>query len=134
MEKEIYITHKYVDEVEHSEIDFDLTDKILGDDADDFDIRNIFLGKQGKWWIGEGEPIEIDRVIKTLEELKEKGANFVEIMYHCDHIGYVFNGVDIHKSTEGEIEKHLEGMKKKRDKAKQEEIKALEKKLKELKS
>jgi len=132
MSKKVYITNKYVKELEHSEIDFDLYEKILGKDWSDIDREEIDLGRDNNWWTGEGYPIEIDRVIKTLQKLKKRGANFVEIMYHCDHIGYVFNGVDIHESTEGELKKHLESEKK--NKAKQEEIKALEKKLKELKS
>ena len=134
MSKEVYITHKYVKEIEHSEIDFDLPENVLGREVDTLDIRNIFVSREGKWWTGEGEPMEIDKVIKTLNELKDKGANYVEMMYHCDHIGYVFNGVDIHESTKEELEAHLEGEKKKNERARQEEIEKLERKLKELKS
>jgi len=136
MGKKVYITKNYIQETEISEIDFDLYDKVLGKEWEDMDCdqERIELGRKEKWWTGESHPIEIDRIIKLLNNLKIKGANFVEIMYHCDHIGYVFNGVDIHKSTEGEIENHLDQLKKRKEAEKQKEIEALEKKLKQLKS
>lgn len=134
MGKETYITYNYVGEIEHSELDFDLQVNVLGREVDMLEIRNIFLSREGKWWTGEGEPMEIDKVIETLNELKDKGANYVEMMYHCDHMGYVFNGIDIHESTKEELEAHLKHQKINKEIARQEEIEKLERRLKELKS
>ena len=39
--------------------------------------------------------IDIDTVIKTLQNLKESGADRVYIATHCDHNGYYFNGVKL---------------------------------------
>lgn len=96
----IHFTQRLVDKFEFSEIDFDLHDFI------GFDYE-----KHDDWArIGDSDinhPIEIDRLITKLNEFKQQGANFVEIDYHCDHIGYILQGFKIQKSTKEEIAEHL---------------------------
>ena len=99
------ITEIYKSEESLTEIDFTLRDKILGKGWDDNEERfgQIVLGNDHNSWKGESYPINIDDVNKVLEKLKKKGCNYVEIMYHSDHIGYYFNGLDIHRSTFKEV-------------------------------
>ena len=118
-----------------TEIDFILRDKILGKNWVENEERfgHITLNNDYKNWQGEVHPINIDDAIKILEKLKKEGSNYVEIMYHCDHIGYYFNGLDIHRSTDEEVAKDKERLEAKLKAKKDAEIKTLEAKLKELK-
>jgi hypothetical protein len=99
------ITEVYKSEESLTEIDFTLREKILGKNWDEKEERygNIILGDDKNSWKGESYPINIDDVNKVLEKLKKKGCNYVEIMYHSDHIGYYFNGMDIYRSTDEEV-------------------------------
>jgi hypothetical protein len=129
------ITKIYKTSESLTEIDFVLRDKILGKNWSENEERfgDITLNNDYNSWKGESHPINIDDVIKALEKLKKKGSNYVEIMYHCDHIGYYFNGLDIHRSTDIEIKENemtLDAMEKLKKEA---EIKALEIKLAQLK-
>lgn len=119
------ITKTYLKEIELSEIDFELNEDIHRDWYDIGKINNrVNITKNNKGsWEGDTIPIKIDDVIKTLQQLKKSGANYAEIMYHSDHNGYVFNGLEIRKSTEKEIKEHS-------DKNKEKEI--IEKKLLEI--
>lgn len=101
---ENYILIKYTKEIELSEVDIDLNIAILEPDYDDYD--KIIISGDGSYE-RESEPIHIDAVIKALEKLKSDGANYVEIMYHCDHHGYVFNGAHIKKATPEEIKEYI---------------------------
>lgn len=97
----VYVTKKLINDVEHSEIDFDL----YGEFKFDYDTHSEFvtipMGKQGD---ADGYPIKIDRMIKTLEKMKAKGATHVEMNYHCDHIGYEISGYEIKLAGSKEIE------------------------------
>ena len=106
MKHENYIITKYTKEIELSELDFDLDCDILG--TDDFDDKEHIVIENGNKYsyAGESTPIKIDAMIKTLEELKQGGANYVEVVFHCDHHGYVFNGAKITKATPEEINEH----------------------------
>lgn len=127
------IIKRYTREVELSEIDFDLYQREIGDEYDGY-LTEIKVYCQKSTWSEESYPINIDKVIEVLSNLKKDGANYVEIMYHCDHIEYVFNGVEVRKATKIEIEED----KKIKDsiyyKKKQDEIESLERKLKQLRS
>ena len=130
------ITKIYKTEESLTEIDFVLRDKILGKNWSENEERfgDITLNNDYNSWKGESHPINIDDVIKILENLKEKGSNYVEIMYHCDHIGYYFNGLDIHRSTNEEVTKEKEMLDAEAKAKKEAEIKALEIKLAKLKN
>ena len=66
--------------------------------------------ESGKGWytnIGKNNndsyPIKIDKLLSDLNNLKKKGANYVCIDYHTDHITYVIEGLNIQKSNDEEI-------------------------------
>jgi hypothetical protein len=50
-------------------------------------------------------------VVKTLQELKEKGSTHVSLHYHTDHIGYEMTGYKIYLSTEEQINEYEEKQK-----------------------
>ena len=85
---------KYIIEEEISEIDFDIFEGSEYNSDNDIELGAINNSNQFSW-AGSSCPIEIDRVINLLEKFKFKGCKFVEIMYHEDHIGYVFSGLEI---------------------------------------
>jgi hypothetical protein len=105
-----YIIKIYKGEKDLTELDLELFDKLLGKDYDekyeDYP-ETIVKGRNGTWE-GEGDSAKIDDVIRVLEKMKSKGANYVEIIQHSDHHGYYFNGVDIHVANEQEIQEHLD--------------------------
>jgi len=129
--KNVTIIRKYTEEIEFSEIDFEMYDKVLGKNWDE--KNEIESGVENKSWYGEAYAMDIDKMIEVLNGLKKGGANYVEVMYHCDHIGYVFNGVEIRKATKEEIAADNELIAAKNAANKQREIDALEKKLNQLK-
>lgn len=53
-------------------------------------------------------PIKIDVLIKTLNDLKNKGSNYVCIDYHTDHITYLISGLNIQVSNDEEINLFLD--------------------------
>jgi len=131
MEKTYYLLTKYTKEVELSEIDFDLYEEALGKNWEDDKVE--ITKTAGGSWEGESYPININKVINILNELKEKGSSHVEIMYHCDHIGYVFNGAEIRRANDTEVLEHLKYSDTQEQEDKKREIELLEKRLKELK-
>lgn len=110
------ITKIYKKEIELSEEDILLNERIHKDWYNDDEMENrVRIIKNGKGsWEGEAIPITIDDAIETLNELKERGSNYCEIMYHSDHNGYVFNGIEIRQSTKEEIEEYNNKGKKKK--------------------
>lgn len=106
MKHENYIITKYTEEIELSELDLELDCDILG--SDEFDDKEHIVIEKGNIYsyAGESTPIKIDTIINTLEKLRDGGANYVEIMHHCDHHGYIFNGANITKATAEEINEH----------------------------
>ena len=96
----VYVTKRLVDDIEHSEIDFDLYSEF----GFDYDTHSEFVGIQMGQDGTDGYPINIDKMIKTLEDMKAKGATHVEMNYHCDHIGYEISGYEIKASKQEEID------------------------------
>lgn len=113
-ENKMYITKEVVKNKEHSEIDF-LLQKEFGFD---YDIHNELVEIR----VGNADvikqPINVDMLIKSLQDLKDKGTTHVSIDYHCDHIGYEMTGYKIYHSTEEQIRDYEEKLKKKLDKEK----------------
>ncbi len=85
-----------------SELDFELYDEIFGKDKLDFD-EFYPESIEDKYSSVDGHPIQIDRLINLLLDFKKKGANYVGLHHHCDHIGYDLEAYDIHLSTQEEI-------------------------------
>jgi len=123
----------YIDDVSFSEIDFDLYDKFkLDTDLEGDEYPQ--LENDGKSTNAEDcYPVEIDSLIEKLNELKIKGANYVQIDYHCDHIGYDISGWLIRKVTQEDIDLENSNLKEFAEKNKQKQIKDLEEKLSKLK-
>jgi hypothetical protein len=126
MEK-IYLIKELIEDTGFSELDFVLEDD-FGIDTE-MSCYDIIENKRGR---ADAYPIKIDDMIKKLEDLKQKGASYVEIDYHCDHIGYDISGFFIRKSTEEESKEFIkiemdEIEKINRIKALQDEIKKIEK-------
>lgn len=91
---------KTIDSFEFSEIDFDLYDELFTKEKvaeiynsnKDHPSNYIFNKRDPEC---DGEPINIDRLINKLNEFKNKGANYVALEYHCDHIGYILEAIKI---------------------------------------
>lgn len=110
MEDEMYITKEVIGDVEHSEIDFLIRDEFGFDYENDQELVEIEVGNGDV----RNESISIDLMIKTLQELKEKGSTHVALHYHVDHIGYEMTGYKIYRSTEDQIKDYEEKLKVKR--------------------
>jgi hypothetical protein len=95
----IYVKRNLVYENELSELD-SVLEKEFGFDyetQEDFFIEGDYAG------YADASPINIDHVIQELSNMKAAGATHVEIGYHCDHIGYIFEGYQITPMTETEV-------------------------------
>ena len=98
----LYISKKLIDEADVSEIDFDFNEA-FGFDYDYYDdIIDINKNKSSL----DSEPILIDRLINILQELKNDGANYVQLEENCDHQGYDIEGFQIRLATTEEIENY----------------------------
>lgn len=98
----VYITKEVIDNIEHSEIDFLIRDEFGFDYENHSNFVEIEIGNPDV----TNEPINIDLMIKTLQELKEKGSTHVSLDYHCDHIGYEMTGYKIYQSREEQVQKY----------------------------
>jgi hypothetical protein len=113
MDEEImYITKEVIEDVEHSEIDFLIRDDFGFDYENDQELVEIEVGNGDV----RNEPISIDTLIESLQELKQKGSTHVALNYHTDHIGYEMTGYKIYLSTEEQISSYEEKLKIKREK------------------
>lgn len=112
MVEKMYITKEVIENINHSEIDF-LIQSEFGFDYETYDeLVEIEVGNGDV----RNEPINIDTLIDTLQELKQKGSTHVSLDYHCDHIGYEMTGYKIYLSTEEQINTYEEKLKIKREK------------------
>lgn len=133
-DKKLFLTLLYKKEIETNDsISWDCFYDIFGDDFDkDGDVYPAeILNRNDKSWASNVDHIKIDNVIEILEKLKKSDCNYVEIMHHCDHNSYVFNGIQIQKSTPEEIDEHNRNLEKRKDKQKR--IEELEKQIRQIK-
>lgn len=79
-----------IEEISHTELDLQYP-FYSEDERNDIDTS----GMPNVW--SDTVSIDIETVINSLNELKEKGANRVYIVAHEDHIGYYFTGVKLEK-------------------------------------
>lgn len=128
-----YIKQTYLKEIEESELDFINQDAILGHNEDGHDFEWIITTKEDAYWYNESQEIEIDLVIETLKELKKDGANYVEIIHHGDHHGYIFNGLHMGIPTKEEIGAYKKAKKMANKKVIEEKISKLEGEISKLK-
>jgi hypothetical protein len=102
--KKKYITFKYVGEISSDDcLNSKAVEDFIGKDAYETNKhQTIYIHSDGSWE-RESARMNIDDIISVLNDLKKKGANYAEIMYHTDHDGYEFNGVQVRESTKDEI-------------------------------
>ncbi len=100
MTDNVYYKQKLLDDTEISEIDIDFQDLLGFEWEKHDDYVNILPEEYGR---AEGFPIDIDRMISKLEEMKKAGATHVGIEYHTDHIGYLIDAWKIEKASEKEV-------------------------------
>lgn len=98
------ITHDCKVETQTEELDFALYHDILGEENVDkaYNEDGVNVIYKGKDY--QNTPVKIEVLKEMLSKLEEKGCNYVSIDYHCDHIEYDICGIDVHVSTEDEIE------------------------------
>ena len=128
-----FIKETYIEEIEHCDLDLLNQDEILGLNEEGHDYRLITTGGEDMYWNDEAQQINIDTLIDTLQEMKKKGANYVELLHHGDHHGYNIYGVELRKATDEEIATARKKAKKEHQAQIQKNIDELEKKLGELK-
>lgn len=119
----IYATRTLVYENEISEIDFKLKEEF----GFDYEKHEDFLIEGDSNGYADAYPIKIEEVIQELVNMKEAGATHVEIGYHCDHIGYIFEGYRI-KPMSTEDAKSIEN-KKNAEEEKQKKISELKRQI-----
>ena len=78
--------------------------------------------------------VKIDELITILQELKDKGANYVACDWHCDHQELDVYGFNYRKSTDEEVQAIEDAAKAKKELLKQRQIKEMEEKLAKLKA
>jgi hypothetical protein len=109
MKNKVYILKEYKKEIDLTEIDLEFKEKFTDKKLDDLDDWPEIIFKQGKGsWEGEGEPLEIDMLMKHLEKLKSLGCNYVEVMNHTDHNGYYLNGIAARRANPEDVSEYEE--------------------------
>lgn len=126
--RNVYLKREVVYESEISEIDFKLKEEF----GFDYEKHEDFLIEGDSNGYADAYPIKIEHIIQELVNMKDAGATHVEIGYHCDHIGYIFEGYRIKPMDKSEVEE-IKNMKAKNDK-KIQEIADLKQRIKELES
>jgi hypothetical protein len=104
-----YATQTYLKEIEVSELDLENAEEIFGKDIFDDDNSYEYIYKKlnkDYGWQGESQEIKIETLEKVIAKLKQKGANYLEIVPHGDHHSYILYGIEIRESTKEEIEDH----------------------------
>jgi len=76
-----------IEEIEISDIESMSEPFYTGDERNDVEMPDNDV-----WY--EADSINIDVVIKTLEQLKNNGANRVYLYSHGDHNSYILTGVN----------------------------------------
>lgn len=103
----LHIKRTLVYESELSELDFELYDE-FGFDSDTHTYGIIDSKDDNCLGL---YPINIDKLIKELTFAKENGATHVEVGYHTDHIGYIFEGYKIEAMSDTDIKEYNQRMK-----------------------
>ena len=87
---------------ERTEIDFDLYNELgIGDEDEQVKtITNANTYQPPASFCS----IKIDKVLDVLKQFKNKNCEYIDIMYHEDHIGYYFYGSNIKAIFEKEPE------------------------------
>lgn len=121
-----YVGHETTEDLKHI-----MRNEILGEDWDEKGEYPIYIekGNTGNNWEGEAYAVSIRSLRELIGYLEEKGANYVEIMFHGDHGEYELSGLEVHKTTDSEMRAYNKGIKKQREAIKQEEITKLKERI-----
>ena len=129
----IFVTSKLISRKEFSELDIQFKEDFGFNYKDDEEFILIEKIEKGiRNYPLESEPIDIDKLINYLNSIKEKGANYAGIDFHCDHQSYIIGGYSIRFSDDKEISEYQEIEQK--EKEKQEKILKLHEEIHKLKS
>lgn len=96
------IIFKPIHHINSDELDFSLREQVLQPFDEDEEYREIYESKLNYL----NSPIKIETLRGFLDDLEERGANFVAIDYHTDHIEYELDGMFITEATQDEIDYH----------------------------
>lgn len=99
----VYITQRHIKSFDESEIDFDLDSHFNLEKEDNVNYQHLTILDKGEDALVDNFPIQIDRMIAILNDLKKDGCNFIALDYHCDHIAYEVSGFIIELSTKEEF-------------------------------
>lgn len=99
----------------------------------DYDIDEDYHTLGDTVYRAEADLVSLDVLISTLNTLKDEGANYVACDWHCDHGELKVHGFTFIVAPQEDVDAHLESVKAKTERKKEQEIKALEEKLKKLK-
>jgi hypothetical protein len=94
------IIYKHVTHINTDELDSLNRFQTFPDLGDDEDLNEIYL----KGTNHLNTPVKIDYLRGLLDQLETKGANFVSIDYHSDHIEYELDGVLVTEASQQEID------------------------------
>lgn len=124
-----YVAHETTDDLKDT-----MRNEILGEDWDEKGEYPIYIekGNTGNNWEGQAYAVSIRSLKELIGYLEDKGANYVEIMFHGDHGEYELSGLEIHKTTAAEMREYNNGINKQNEEIKQEEIARLKARIKQL--
>jgi len=100
------IIFKHVDHINTDELDYHIPNSIFPnlDDDDEYEEMNQIHVDGAKY---NNSPVNINYLRGLLDELEAKGANFVSIDYHPDHIEYELDGLLVAEATQQEIDEDI---------------------------
>lgn len=113
MSDKVYIMKEHVGDFDHSELDFELHNRF----GFDYDTHSDFVELEKGHGQVDNEPIDIDLLLKSINELKSRGATHVSLDYHCDHIGYEISGYRITEAEPALVEAYEENQRKEKEKS-----------------
>lgn len=126
----------YKAEIELDELDLEILNDIHPEMVEDDEYcphEELLIGDGDFKWSDQTHPVKIDKIIETLNQLKEKGCNYVEIFYHTDHMAYHLIGLDVHKASQESINEFEHEMTNILSQQREEKIKRLEAEIAKLK-
>lgn len=122
----VYFTNKFIEKKY-------LTSNPQEDNGFDYEVNDDYK-EIGDYNQSDAGRVKIDELIKTLQDLKEKGSNYVACDWHCDHQELEVHGFNFRKSNDEEVKIEEDKIQAKKDLLKKRQIEDLEKQLAKLKS
>lgn len=113
--KKIILKNYKIEETKYNELGYHIIDG-FNQDKDELVLIKTNVSKDFTW-AGESTSIKIEDLKKVIEKFEKNDVKYIEIMYHVDHNGYYFYGLnfEIINSNDKRFKTILE-YKKKQDK------------------